>query len=43
MALPHNNKIYTYADYKEFDDKVKAEIIEGNIYMQVAPSWNKER
>ena len=23
MELPQNNKIYTYADYKEFDGKVK--------------------
>lgn len=38
MALPQNNKIYTYKDYKEFDDKIKTEIIEGNIYMQAAPS-----
>jgi Uma2 family endonuclease len=42
MAVPQNNKIYTYADYKGFDDNVKVEIIEGNIYMQAAPSWQHQ-
>ena len=35
MALPQNNKIYTYADYKKFDDNIKVEIIEGNIGLKM--------
>lgn len=35
MSSPQNNKIYTYADYKKFDDRVKVEIIEGNTLIDL--------
>ncbi|MFD2760195.1 Uma2 family endonuclease [Lentibacillus juripiscarius] len=38
MSIPKDNRIYTYSDYMSWPDDVRAEIIEGIPYMQVAPS-----
>ncbi len=42
MPLPHENKIYTYADYLSWSEEEKAEILDGTPYMQAAPSWQHQ-
>ena len=36
-ALKQENKFYTYADYLEWDEDVRAEIINGTVYMMSPP------
>jgi len=42
MPLPQENRKYTYADYKQWPDEEKYEIIDGVPYMQAAPSWQHQ-
>lgn len=38
MPLPKENMLYTFADYLEWDDEERAEIIDGKVYMMAHPS-----
>ena len=38
MGLPQENKRYTYADYLEWDDDERYELIEGVPYLMASPS-----
>lgn len=38
MSLPEKEQSYTYADYLSWPEDVRAEIIDGTLYMQAAPS-----
>ena len=42
MPLLQENRKYTYADYKQWPDEEKYEIIDGVPYMQAAPSWQHQ-
>lgn len=42
MPLSKKAKRYTYADYLEFPDNEKWEIIDGVPYMQAAPTWQHQ-
>ncbi|GAB6156348.1 Uma2 family endonuclease [Desulfosporosinus burensis] len=42
MPLPDEAKRYTYADYLEFPDDERWEIIDGVPYMQSAPTWQHQ-
>ena len=42
-ALKLENKFYTYADYLEWDEDVRAEIINGVVYMMSPPFTNHQR
>ncbi|MFP3043157.1 Uma2 family endonuclease [Treponema primitia] len=37
MALPLEKSYYTYADYLEWDEDVRAEIIDGEVFMLATP------
>lgn len=38
MPFPEEKQSYTYADYLSWPEDVRAEIIEGSLYMKAAPS-----
>jgi Uma2 family endonuclease len=38
MGLIQENQYYSYADYLEWDESVRAEIINGNVYMMSPPT-----
>lgn len=42
MSLPKENKKYTYAEYLTWPKEEKWEIINGEPYMQAAPSWQHQ-
>lgn len=42
MSLPQQNKKYTYQDYLTWPDNERWEIINGDAYMQAAPSWQHQ-
>lgn len=42
MPLQQVNRKYTYADYLKWPEEEKYEIIEGEPYMQAAPSWQHQ-
>jgi Uma2 family endonuclease len=42
-AFELENKLYTYADYLDWDEDVRAEIINGVVYMMSPPFTNHQR
>ncbi|WP_234120461.1 Uma2 family endonuclease [Clostridium hydrogenum] len=42
MSLPIENKKYTYAEYLTWPEEEKWELINGEPYMQAAPSWQHQ-
>jgi Uma2 family endonuclease len=43
MALPLAVENYTYADFLEWDEDVRAELLDGEIVMMAAPSSKHQR
>jgi hypothetical protein len=37
MPLPKSAERYTYADYLKWDEDVRAEIVNGEVYMMAPP------
>lgn len=42
MPMPKENKKYTYSEYLTWPEEEKWEIINGEPYMQAAPSWQHQ-
>jgi Uma2 family endonuclease len=42
-VLPDDNEYYTYADFLEWDESVRAEIIDGEVYMMASPTKEHQR
>jgi Uma2 family endonuclease len=42
MALPLEKSYYTYADYLEWDEAVRAEIIDGEVFMLATPDLSHQ-
>jgi len=42
-ALPAYDVRYTYADYLQWDDDVRRELIDGVIYLMATPSWRHQK
>ncbi|GHV91508.1 hypothetical protein AGMMS50268_20110 [Spirochaetia bacterium] len=42
-VVPDDSQYYTYADLLEWDDTIRAEIIDGELYMMATPSTEHQR
>ncbi|GHV13967.1 hypothetical protein FACS189491_09650 [Spirochaetia bacterium] len=42
-ALPEESRYYTYADVLEWDESVRAELIDGEVYMMATPNREHQR
>lgn len=38
MPLAEQKRVYTYRDYLDWNEEQRIEILDGTLYMQVAPS-----
>jgi Uma2 family endonuclease len=43
MALAQTNPSYTYADFLEWDERERCELVDGEIFMLAAPSMEHQR
>jgi Uma2 family endonuclease len=43
MGVPQRNERYTYEDWLSWDEEVRAELIDGEVYMMATPSIEHQR
>ena len=42
MSYPQENKKYSYKDYLTWSENERWELLDGEAYMQAAPSWQHQ-